>query len=142
MNDNQQLKNVGLKITSPRLKILQILHKSTQHHLSAEQVYKIMRDKGEEIGLATIYRVLMQFEATGLVQRHNFEGGAAVYELYYNTHHDHLVCSSCGLVDEFIDACIEERQQAISKQQRFTMTSHTLVIYGICFSCSKKHTPE
>lgn len=135
MEESKQLKDVGLKITMPRLKILQILEQSKQHHLSAEDVYKALLDMGEEVALATVYRVLTQFEAAGLINRHNFEGGFSVFELSIGEHHDHLVCVKCGRVEEFIDELIEKRQQLIAEKANFKMTDHSLNIYGLCLSC-------
>lgn len=136
--DNTNLKKAGLKITLPRLKILEILEKAKEHHLSAEDLYRVLHESGEEIGLATIYRVLTQFEEAGLVRRHYFEGGQSVFELDYGTHHDHLVCVKCNRVEEFIDNDIEKRQQEIANQAGFTITDHSLNIYGICPKCQKK----
>lgn len=133
--DNQDLKNAGLKVTLPRLKILEILAKADPHHMSAEDVYKTLLESGDDVGLATVYRVLTQFETAGLVKRHNFEGGHAVFEIEQGEHHDHLVCMKCGRVDEFIDEVIEKRQEVIAKQSNFKMTSHSLTIYGICRRC-------
>jgi Fur family ferric uptake transcriptional regulator len=135
VEESQQLKNVGLKITLPRLKVLQILEQSKNHHLSAEGVYKALLETGEDVGLATVYRVLTQFEAAGLVSRHNFEGGHSVFELSQGEHHDHLVCVKCGLVEEFVDEVIEQRQKIIAEQAHFKMTDHALNIYGICPKC-------
>lgn len=135
MEESQQLKNVGLKITMPRLKVLHILEQSTQHHLSAEDIYKALLETGEDVGLATVYRVLTQFETAGLVQRHYFEGGFSVFELSQGVHHDHLVCVRCGLVDEFVDEVIEQRQRIIAERARFKMTNHALNIYGLCPKC-------
>lgn len=135
MEESQQLKNAGLKVTIPRLKVLQILEQSPQHHLSAENVFKALIDMGEDVGLATVYRVLTQFEAAGLVVRHHFEGGHSVFELNQETHHDHIVCTSCGVVEEFFDAVIEERQRDIAKEKSFRMVDHALTIYGICKKC-------
>ncbi|CAN5226572.1 ferric iron uptake transcriptional regulator [soil metagenome] len=134
--DNQELKRVGLKVTLPRLKILEILEKSDNHHMSAEDVYRILLESEEDIGLATVYRVLTQFEAAGLVNRHNFESGYSVFELNEGEHHDHLVCGKCGTVDEFIDNLIETRQKEIAKAANFTITDHNLTIYGICGRCN------
>lgn len=134
--DNSHLKKAGLKITLPRLKILQILEKANeQHHLSAEDVYRILLESGDDIGLATVYRVLTQFQEAGLVIRHNFEGGHSIFELDHGTHHDHLVCVKCGRVEEFVDPVIEERQQAIAKNAGYQITDHSLNIYGICKDC-------
>jgi Fur family transcriptional regulator, ferric uptake regulator len=136
--DNANLKKAGLKVTLPRLKILQILDNAKGHHLSAEEIYQILVNSGQEIGLATVYRVLTQFEQAGLVIRHHFEGGLSVFELDQGEHHDHLVCMRCGRVQEFIDQIIEERQKAIAKKQQFTITDHNLTIYGICAECTAK----
>lgn len=135
MEESKQLKNAGLKITVPRLKVLQILEQSVEHHLSAEDVYRALLELGEDVGLATVYRVLTQFEAAGLVNRHNFEDGYSVFELKQGDHHDHLVCVKCGRVDEFIDEVIEVRQKMIAEQAKFKMTDHALNIYGFCKSC-------
>ena len=136
--DHQQLKGAGLKVTVPRIKILQILECSQNHHLSAEAIYKALLEMGDDVGLATVYRVLTQFEAAGLVSRHNFEGGYSVFELSKEKHHDHLVCTECGLVEEFYDTIIEKRQQLISEQANFKMTDHALNIYGVCLTCQNK----
>lgn len=138
MEESQQLKDAGLKITLPRLKILQILEQSAAHHWSAESVYKALLEMGEDVGLATVYRVLTQFEAAGLVSRHNFEGGYSVFELSQGEHHDHLVCVKCARVDEFYDEIIEERQRIIAGQAHFKMTDHALNIYGLCPQCQDK----
>ncbi|MCU7891813.1 MAG: ferric iron uptake transcriptional regulator [Candidatus Thiodiazotropha sp. (ex Ustalcina ferruginea)] len=130
--DNQDIRKAGLKVTLPRIKILELLENNTQRHVSAEDVYKMLLDKGEEIGLATIYRVLTQFETAGLVTRHNFEGGHAVFELDRGGHHDHMVCMVCGKVEEFIDTTIEKRQREIAKEHGFEMVDHSLIIYGHC----------
>jgi Fur family ferric uptake transcriptional regulator len=135
VGDSKQLKDAGLKITLPRLKVLQILEESRNHHLSAEGVYKALLATGEDVGLATVYRVLTQFEAAGLVSRHNFEGGYSVFELSQGEHHDHLVCVKCGRVEEFVDDVIEQRQKAIAEHAHFKMTDHALNIYGICPQC-------
>ena len=135
MGDSQQLKDAGLKITIPRLKVLQILEQSSEHHLSAESVYKALLDMGEDVGLATVYRVLTQFEAAGLVLRHNFEGGFSVFELRQGDHHDHMVCIKCGRVEEFLDNIIEQRQRSIAEAAHFKMTDHALNIYGLCLNC-------
>lgn len=135
MEESKQLREAGLKITMPRLKVLQILEQSTNHHLSAEGVYKALLEMGDDVGLATVYRVLTQFEAAGLVSRHNFEGGYSVFELSQGEHHDHLVCVRCGLVEEFVDEVIEERQKTIAERAHFKMTDHALNIYGLCPLC-------
>lgn len=136
--DNSNLKKAGLKITLPRRRILEIMEKAKEHHLSAEDIYRILLESGEEFGLATVYRVLTQFEEAGLVVRHNFEGGQSVFELDLGIHHDHLVCVKCGHVEEFIDEVIENRQEEIAKNAGFTITDHSLNIYGICRACQKK----
>lgn len=133
--ENQQIKQAGLKVTLPRVKILRILDTSERHHLSAEDVYKELLARGEEIGLATVYRVLTQFEGAGLVRRQHFEGGQSVFELNRGGHHDHLVCIKCGKVVEFVDDLIEQRQQRIASEQGFTLAEHSLVIYGVCEDC-------
>lgn len=135
MDEGKQLKKAGLKITLPRLKILQILEQSPNHHLSAENVYKALLETGEDVGLATVYRVLTQFENAGLVSRHNFEGGFSVFELSQGDHHDHLVCVKCGWVEEFMDEVIEQRQKTIAANANFQMTDHALNIYGVCPRC-------
>lgn len=136
--DNSNLKKAGLKVTIPRMKILEILEKAKEHHLSAEDVYRILVDSGEDIGLATVYRVLTQFEEAGLIVRHNFEGGSSVFELDHGQHHDHLVCIKCGRVEEFVDSVIEERQKFVAKNAGYTITDHSLNIYGVCGSCAKR----
>lgn len=135
VHEGQQLKEAGLKVTLPRLKILQILEHNKDNHLSAESVYKILLDLGEDVGLATVYRVLTQFENAGLIERHNFEGNHAVFELKSEVHHDHLVCLSCGKVIEFVDEIIEERQKIIAQNVKFKMSHHSLNIYGLCDIC-------
>ena len=129
------LKRAGLKATLPRLRILAILEGSPDRHVSAEDLYRALLAAGESIGIATIYRVLTQFEQAGLVIRHNFDGGSAVFELAASEHHDHLVCVRCGQVTEFVDETIEERQRMIAARNGFTMTDHSLIIYGLCSDC-------
>ena len=136
--ESQELKDAGLKITLPRVKILQILASSEVHHVSAEDVYKLLLGNSEEIGLATVYRVLTQFEQAGLVIRHNFEGGRAVFELDDREHHDHLVCTGCGRIQEFHDLVIENHQTKIAVKYGFTITDHALAIYGECEDCAKR----
>ncbi len=135
--ENQELRNAGLKVTLPRVKILEILERSNPRHISAEDMYKALLESGEDIGLATVYRVLTQFETAGLVTRHHFEGGHSVFELNQGTHHDHILCVKCGRVDEFVDAEIETRQKKIASAKGYEMTDHSLYIYGICSSCRK-----
>lgn len=129
------LKKAGLKVTVPRLKILELLENASDRHLSAEDIYKSLSDMGEEIGLATVYRVLSQFESAGLVIRHHFEEGRSVFELDKGDHHDHLVCVKCEKVLEFVDSVIEERQLKVAEEHHFQITDHSLYIYGICKSC-------
>jgi len=136
--ESQDLRKVGLKVTLPRMKILEILEGSEDRHLSAEDVYKCLLEAGEDIGLATVYRVLTQFETAGLVTRHHFEGGHSVFELNEGEHHDHILCVKCGRVDEFLDETIEKRQRAIAEKAGYTMTDHSLYIYGICKECRKQ----
>ncbi len=133
--ENIQLKKVGLKITLPRIKILNILEKSVERHLSAEDVYKALLEAGDEVGLATVYRVLTQFEQAGIVERHHFEGGHSVFELNEGEHHDHLVCLKCGRVEEFTDEIIEDRQHKIAEKAKFELKDHSLYLYGICGDC-------
>lgn len=133
--DNQDLREAGLKVTVPRVKILDILEKSQARHLSAEDIYRELIETGKDVGLATVYRVLTQFEAADLVIRHNFEGGHSVFELNQGEHHDHLVCVKCGRVEEFLDETIEDKQHDIATASGFKMTSHSLTIYGDCNGC-------
>ena len=136
--DNQQLRQVGLKVTVPRLKILELLEQAKTRHLSAEDIYKTLLESGEDIGLATVYRVLTQFESAGLVIRQNFEDTYSVFELNQGPHHDHLVCIKCGRVDEFVDKAIERRQKMVAQRANYQMTDHSLIIYGICTKCFTK----
>jgi len=136
--ENQELRNAGLKVTLPRVKILQILEGSSTKHLSAEDVYKALIEADEDVGLATVYRVLTQFETAGLVMRHHFEGGHSVFELTSVEHHDHIVCNSCGSVEEFFDDLIEEQQEKIAKKYGFKITDHNMYLYGICKNCQGK----
>jgi Fur family transcriptional regulator, ferric uptake regulator len=137
--ESQDIRNAGLKVTLPRVKILEILEniQFSERHLTAEKVYKILLDEGEEIGLATVYRVLTQFEAAGLVKRHHFEGGNSVFELNRGEHHDHMVCVKCGKVDEFKDEVIERRQTEISHRLGYELTDHCFYLYGLCPKCQK-----
>ncbi|CAG0910120.1 unnamed protein product, partial [Darwinula stevensoni] len=127
--EEKDIKRAGLKITQPRVKILDLLSSSHEHHLSAEDIYKSLLGNGEEIGLATVYRVLTQFEAAGLVHRHHFEGGQAVFELATEEHHDHMVCMKTGKVLEFHDEIIEERQREIARLHNFRIKDHSLILY-------------
>ncbi|MBI3574893.1 MAG: ferric iron uptake transcriptional regulator [Gammaproteobacteria bacterium] len=138
------LKKAGLKATLPRLKILRILEEAKVRHVTAEDVYKILIAAGEEVGLATVYRVLTQFEGAGLVIRHNFEGGRAVFEINQGGHHDHMVCVECGKIFEFHDIAIEDRQLKVAEKAGFVVEDHSLYLYGVCAGmrkhgkCSKK----
>jgi Fur family transcriptional regulator, ferric uptake regulator len=136
--ESQDLRKAGLKVTLPRLKVLEILETSDHRHMSAEDVYKAMLEMGEEIGLATVYRVLTQFEGAGLVSRLSIEGGHAVFELEDGSHHDHLLCVRCHRIEEFVDEVIEQRQQAIAADKGFEMTDHSLYIYGVCKLCQQE----
>ena len=133
--ESSELRKAGLKVTLPRVKILDIMEAGSNRHQSAEDVYKALLDMGEDIGLATVYRVLTQFESAGLVKRHHFEGGHSVFELNEGTHHDHILCVKCGKVDEFFDETIEMRQKDIAKKLGYEMTDHCLYMYGICSNC-------
>lgn len=134
-SENQELRAVGLKVTLPRVKILQILENSKTKHLSAEDVYKALIEAEEDVGLATVYRVLTQFESAGLVSRHHFEGGHSVFELMSDEHHDHIVCDSCGKVEEFFDDIIEQQQEKIAQKFGYKITDHSMYLYGICAAC-------
>lgn len=137
MPSRSELKKAGLKTTVPRLKILGILEESSVRHMTAEDVYKELLDAGEDIGLATVYRVLTQFETAGLVIRHNFEGGRSVFELDDEGHHDHIVCVECGRVFEFYDKTIEDRQRKVAENSGFVLQDHSLHMYGVCQGMKK-----
>ena len=139
MVESSQLRRAGLKITTPRVKILEILAGSQPRHMSAEDVYRRLIESDEDIGLATVYRVLTQFEGAGLVTRHHFEGGTAVFELNEGTHHDHIVCVDCGRVEEFTDEGIEDRQRSIAKRLGFELRDHALTLHG---HCVREHCPN
>lgn len=128
--EGKDIKRAGLKITQPRVKILELLENSVDRHLSAEDIYKTLLANGADIGLATVYRVLTQFETAGLVTRHHFESGQAVFELASEDHHDHMVCVRSGRVVEFCDEVIEQRQQEIAREHGFEITGHSLILYG------------
>ena len=132
MTDSTDLKKAGLKATLPRLKILSILENAEDRHMTAEDVYRSLLEGGEEVGLATVYRVLTQFEAAGLVIRHNFEGGRSVFEIDHGEHHDHMVCVECGKVFEFYDRSIEQRQRKIAEAADFVVDAHAHYLYGVC----------
>ena len=133
--ESSDLRKAGLKVTLPRMKILDILEGSDARHHSAEDVYKILLETGEDIGLATVYRVLTQFESAGLVTRHHFEGGHSVFELNQGDHHDHILCVKCGRVDEFVDEIIEQHQRDIAARLGYELTDHCLYMYGVCSKC-------
>lgn len=133
--DTGGLRNVGLKATPPRLKILQLLRGGPKRHWSADEVYRDLAASGDDVGLATVYRVLAQLEQAGIVRRSSFDAGKAVYELDDGPHHDHLVCVRCGQVDEFVDEAIEARQQAVASARGFELTEHRLALFGLCAGC-------
>jgi Fur family transcriptional regulator, ferric uptake regulator len=139
MNSAQSLKDSGLKATLPRRKVLELFEQSKVRHLSAEDVYKSLIAEGIDIGLATVYRVLTQFEQAGLLSRQHFEAGKAVFELNQGGHHDHLVCLQCGRVEEFYDAEIEKRQSEVSRKRGFELRGHSLALYG---ECTKQDCPS
>lgn len=143
MSSPEHLKTIGLKATLPRLRILELFENSPVRHLAAEDVYKKLVEEGTDTGLATVYRVLTQFEQAGLLMRHHFESGKAVYELNRGSHHDHLVCVQCGHVEEFYDAGIEKRQEQIAQERGFRIHDHSLHIYADCIrpNCPRKNTP-
>ena len=136
---DKDLRKAGLKVTLPRLKILEILETCGTRHLSAEELYRRLVEANEDVGLATVYRVLTQFETAGLVSRHHFEDGMAVFELNQGTHHDHIVCMDCGRVEEFVDAAIETRQSSVAQRLGFRIEEHSLVLYG---RCERKNCPS
>jgi Fur family transcriptional regulator, ferric uptake regulator len=138
MTNADELKSSGLKATLPRIKILEVFQHTTQRHMTAEDVYKALLAEGADIGLATVYRVLMQFEQAGLLARSHFESGKSVFELNEGQHHDHLVCLTCGRVEEFYDAEIEKRQRAIAHARGFELQDHSLALYA---ACTKKDCP-
>jgi Fur family ferric uptake transcriptional regulator len=137
--ENKEIRKAGLKVTLPRVKILEILESAESRHMTAEDVYKALLERGEEIGLATVYRVLTQFVNAGLAERHHFEGGQAVFELDRGHHHDHIVCEQCGRVEEFFDETIETCQSDIAARKGFRITDHSLIIYG---SCTRDNCPH
>ncbi len=138
MGNIDELKSTGLKATLPRLKIMEIFQKGELRHMTAEDVFRVLLLERSDIGLATVYRVLTQFEQAGILSRSHFESGKAVYELNEGRHHDHFVCTSCGKVDEFFDAEIEKRQQIVAKAKGWTVQDHAMSLYGLCAECSKQ----
>lgn len=139
MSNAQDLKTIGLKATTPRLRVLELFERSSVRHLSAEDVYRLLLNDEFDIGLATVYRVLTQFEQAGLLQRHHFESGKAVFELNDSSHHDHLVCLRCGRVEEFFDEEIERRQARVANQRGFEIRAHSLYIYADCVKVDCAH---
>ncbi|WP_313605061.1 ferric iron uptake transcriptional regulator [Comamonas jiangduensis] len=138
MKNIDDLKNTGLKATLPRLKILEIFQTGKQRHMTAEDVFRVLLDERSDIGLATVYRVLTQFEQAGILLRSNFESGKAVYELNEGQHHDHFVCTACGKVEEFYDPEIEKRQQMIADQMGWSIQDHSMSLYGQCADCATR----
>lgn len=141
-SNSQNLKNIGLKATYPRLKILDLFQTADVRHLTAEDVYRLLMSEGMDIGLATVYRVLTQFEQAGLLERHYFETGKAVFELNEGRHHDHLVCLQCGRVEEFYDPAIEQRQNAVASERGFAVKEHALYLYAECLKTDCPHRTE
>lgn len=139
MSNIDELKSTGLKATLPRLKILEVFQRATQRHMTAEDVFRVLLDERSDIGLATVYRVLTQFEQAGILSRSHFEGGKAVYELDEGQHHDHLVCLDCGRVEEFYDAQIEARQQVVAQAKGFSIADHALSLYAHCTTADCPH---
>lgn len=139
MHQPEHLKNAGLKSTVPRLKVLSLFESAQERHLSAEDVYKLLLASGDDVGLATVYRVLTQFEQAGLLVRHYFEGGKSVFELNQGKHHDHIVCLQCGHVEEFYDATIESRQEKVASDRGFAVHDHSLYIYADCTKAKCPH---
>ena len=142
MSKIEELKSTGLKATLPRLKILDIFHKGARRHMTAEDVFRVLLDEHSDVGLATVYRVLAQFEQADILVRSHFESGKAVYELNEGQHHDHLVCLDCGRVEEFYDAQIEQRQQAVAKEKGFAIADHALSLYAHCTRDNCEHRPK
>jgi Fur family ferric uptake transcriptional regulator len=138
MANIDELKNTGLKATLPRLKILEIFQKGELRHMTAEDVFRVLLLEHSDIGLATVYRVLTQFEQAGILSRSNFESGKSVYELNEGRHHDHFICTSCSKVEEFYDAEIEQRQKIVAKEKGWTVQDHAMSLYGLCADCSAK----
>ncbi len=144
MTNIDELKSTGLKATIPRLKILEVFQRGGQRHMSAEDVFRVLLQERADVGLATVYRVLAQFEQASILSRSQFEGGKSVYELNVGQHHDHIVCLDCGQVEEFYDPEIELRQQAVAKAKGFTITDHALSLYATCnkAQCPNRAAPR
>ena len=141
MTHAEEIKSTGLKATLPRIKILEIFQKAQHRHMTAEDVFKALLGEGADIGLATVYRVLMQFEQAGLLTRSHFESGKSVFELNEGKHHDHLLCLTCGRVEEFVDTEIETRQRAVAKARGFELQEHALSLYAVCTKAACPHRP-
>ena len=141
MNHVDELKSSGLKATLPRIKILEVFQRADQRHMTAEDVFKALLAEGADIGLATVYRVLMQFEQAGLLSRSHFESGKSVFELNEGQHHDHLVCLTCGRVEELFDAEIEKRQRSVAQSRGFELHDHSLALYAACVKPQCPHRP-
>lgn len=139
MTHADELKSSGLKATLPRIKILEVFQRTAQRHMTAEDVFKALLAEGADIGLATVYRVLMQFEQAGLLTRNHFESGKSVFELNEGQHHDHLVCMTCGRVEEFFDTEIEKRQRAVAQERGFDLQEHSLALYAVCTKAACPH---
>ena len=137
MDISKELRDSGLKVTLPRMRILQLFHERPAKHLSAEDIYRFLLDEKMNVGFSTVYRVLMQFAEADILSRHHFESGTAVFELNEGSHHDHLICTMCGKVEEFFDTDIERRQEEIAKALGFVLQEHSLSLYGICSTCMK-----
>lgn len=140
-SDYNNLKSLGLKVTAPRMRILALFQKAAatdKRHLTADEVFSLLKDEGEDVGLATVYRVLMQFEVAGLLRRHHFDTESASYEFGEPEHHDHLVCVECGKIEEFVDVDIERRQKEIADRFGYSLDHHTLCLYGVCQECREK----
>ena len=142
MTNAEELKSSGLKATLPRIRILEVFQKTQRRHMTAEDVYKTLLAEGSDIGLATVYRVLMQFEQAGLLSRNHFESGKSVFELNQGSHHDHLVCLDCGRVEEFFDPEIESRQRAVAQARGFELQDHALSLYAACSKVDCPHKPR
>ena len=141
MHEQEHLKNAGLKVTLPRIKVLEVFRAAEARHLSAEDVYQRLSSRQADVGLATVYRVLTQLEEAGMLARHNFNAGKAVYELNEGKHHDHLICLDCGRTDEFTDPTIEKRQRAVAESLGYVLRDHHMALYGYCPACAGKRRP-
>jgi Fur family ferric uptake transcriptional regulator len=142
MTQADELKSSGLKATLPRIKILEMFQKTERRHMAAEDVFRLLLAEGSDVGLATVYRVLMQFEQAGILSRNHFEAGKAVFELNEGTHHDHIVCMDCGRVEEFFDAEIEKRQRSAALTRGFELQDHALSLYAVCTKADCPHRTQ